>query len=154
MNDTISKRYAFDILSSALSGRYVIDSKYPDLPQTKFLEVEPFDLLEFQLQHQAKLQEIRSNPIVLKLGLYECSLDTEGIHYFKWSKKQREFVGCTVREPLLTSDISGGKGNRLVWVYRNEIVYRDKDGNEFTELDYWDREEMTREEWLKGESIC
>lgn len=114
----------------------------------------PFDLLEFQLQHQAKLQEIRSNPIVLKLGLYECSLDTEGIHYFKWSKKQREFVDCTVREPLLTSDISGGKGNRLVWVYRNEIVYRDKDGNEFTELDYWDREEMTREEWLKGESIC
>lgn len=149
MNDTISKRYAFDILSSALSGRYVIDSKYPDLPQTKFPEVETFDLLELQLQHQAKLQEIRSNPIVLKLGLYECSLDAEGIHYFKWSKKQREYIKISGGNDC--KYLFGGKGNQLIAIVKEPMYYMDENGHWFSEPNYWDKEEMTREKWLKGE---
>lgn len=146
INDVISKRYVFDFLSSALSGKYIIDSKYPDLPQTKFPEIESFNWLEFQLQHQARLQEIRQKPIALKWGQYECWVENGTIHYSKWVKKQREFVKKTGGD--VQAYLFGGIGNQLIGKVTTPLIYTDKNGNEFTELEYWDNEQITREEFL------
>lgn len=105
-----------------------------------------FEWFDFQDQHQEKLKEIRSKPIVLKLGKYECWVENEKIHYAKWVKKQREFVKKTGGE--IQAYLFGGIGNQLIGKVTTPIIYIDGNGNEFTELEYWDKQELTRKEWL------
>lgn len=107
-----------------------------------------FEWFDFQDQHQAKIKEIQSKPIVLKLGKYECWVENESIHYSKWVKKQRDFISYDIIEPIQTYEIHGGIGNKLICTWKKQIIYRDKNGNEFTELEYWDNEKITKKEFL------
>lgn len=107
-----------------------------------------FELFDFQDECKTKLQEIRQKPIILKIGKYECWVENESIHYSKWIKKQREFVSFDIIEPIQMCDIRGGIGNQFIFTWEKQIIYLDKNGNEFTELEYWDNEQITREEFL------
>ena len=107
-----------------------------------------FEWFDFQDQHQAKIREIRSKPIVLKLGKYECWVENEIVHYSKWVKKQREFVSYDITDPIQTYEIRGDVGNQFLWTWKKQIIYQDKEGHKFTKLEYWDNQEMSRKEWL------
>ena len=108
-----------------------------------------FEWFDFQDQHQAKLKEIRSKPIVLKLGKYECWVENGQIHYAKWIKKQRsieEFVSIMSN----IEDRTYYKDGKWISVYSNHLIFTDKNGNRFRddELEYWDKQELTKKEWL------
>lgn len=107
-----------------------------------------FELFEFQDDHNRKVQKIRQKPIILKWGKYECRIENGTIYYSKWVKKQRDFISYDIIEPIQTYEIHGGIGNKLICTWKKQIIYRDKNGNEFTELEYWDNEQITREEFL------
>ena len=107
-----------------------------------------FEWFDFQDQHQAKIREIRSKPIVLKLGKYECWVENEIVHYSKWVKKQREFVSYDITDPIQTYEIRGDVGNQFLWTWKKQIIYQDKEVHKFTKLEYWDNQEMSRKEWL------
>lgn len=110
-----------------------------------------FELFDFQDECKNKLQKIHQDPIILKWGSYECWAENNKIHYSKWVKKQREFVSYYIVEPIQTYEIHGGIGNQLLRTWKKQIIYRDKEGHEFTELEYWNNQEMSKKEWLNDD---
>lgn len=106
------------------------------------------DTLELNKQNKDKIKEIRNCPITLKFGEYECEVKNENIKYLKWIKKQRNIVSYEISSPV---EFRGGIGNKLLCVYKEEIIYYDELGNSFTDPEYWINKEISREEWLKGE---
>lgn len=105
-----------------------------------------FELFDFQDEYKNKLQEIRQKPIILKWGKYECWVENEIVHYSKWVKKQREFIKKAGGE--VKAYLFGGVGNQLIGKVTTPLIYTDKNGNEFTELEYWDNEQITKEDFL------
>lgn len=99
--------------------------------------------LDFCEQHERETQEIRNKPIELWWGRYCCYVDKmDGlVHHVIRKKKNREYV--SIQSPI---QVRGGKGNQVVWNWYYQ--YTDKDGNVFTDLTYYENEEVTREEWL------
>lgn len=105
-----------------------------------------FELFNFQDECKNKLQKIRQKPIILKWGKYECWTENETIHYSKWVKKQRDFIKKTGGN--IKAYLFGGIGNQLLGTLTEPIIYQDKEGHEFTDLEYWDNEQITKEEFL------
>lgn len=101
-------------------------------------------LLEICEERESVLEKIKNTPICLKWGKFECRVENDKVYYSRWTKKKRDCI-VGVKDYAI---LNGGVGNqKLVWELCH--VYIDKDGNEFKDLEYWDREDIKRKDWFK-----
>lgn len=98
--------------------------------------------LDFTEKHNKEIQAIRSKPIELWFGKYCVYVTDSSIHYVIRRKKEREYMGVSQYSTL----IRGGKGNQTTWTWTSNYI--DADGNEFSDLYYWENDEVAKEEWL------
>lgn len=100
--------------------------------------------LEICEERESALEKIKNMPICLRWGKFECRIEGNKVYYSRWIKKKREnIVGIESYET-----IEGDINNLKLVCYVNRYVYIDKDGNTFEDLEYWDKENISRAKWL------